>query len=127
MQHPWATCYQRCCMLAGFKAGTAGLDPDQLHPGCTSEGVEYADGVAAPSDAGDNDVRQPSFLLEYLFACFCTDDRLKIAHHTRVRMRPNGRSDQVEGCLHVRDPVADGLIDGILQRAAAAANRAHFC
>src|SRR5438105_10992625 len=114
-------------MLTGFKAGTTGLDTNQLHTGCTGEGVEHADGVAATADAGDNDVGQPPFLPENLFMRFCADDRLKIAHDTRVGMRPDGRSDQVEGCLHVGDPVADGLIDGILQSAATAGYRAYFC
>ena len=46
------------------------------------------------------------------------DDRLEVAHHHRIRMRPGGGPDAVVGRPDVGDPVADRLVHRVLERAA---------
>ena len=53
------------------------------------------------------------------------DDRLELAHHQRIRMRPERRAEQVVGVADVGHPVAHRLVDGVLQRAAARIHAAH--
>ena len=51
------------------------------------------------------------------------DDSLEVADHDRERVRAADRSQQVVGALDVGDPVAHGLVDGVLERAASGADR----
>ena len=46
------------------------------------------------------------------------DHRLEVAHHGGIRMRPRHRADDVERVTHGRDPVAQRLVHGVLERAA---------
>src|SRR5262245_43510712 len=52
----------------------AGLDTNQSHVAVLEKAVEDADGVAATADTGDDDVREPSSLIEHLASRFTTDD-----------------------------------------------------
>ena len=61
-----------------------------------------------------------------MFPGFLPDYRLKIAHHHRVRVRPDHRTDKVIGIADVAHPVADGFVDGVFQRLAAGGYRAYF-
>ena len=97
----------------------AGLDADQPHVAVVEERVEDADRVAAAADARDDRVGQPAGLLEDLRARLAADHRLELAHHQRIRMRPEHGAEQVVGVADVRHPVAHRLVDGVLQRAAA--------
>ena len=71
-------------------------------------------------------IRQPPGLGQDLLARLAPDDRLEIAHHGRVGMRAERRAQQVVGVAHIGHPVADGLVDGVFQGAAAAFHRAHL-
>ncbi len=53
---------------------------------------------------------------QHLLARLAADDRLEIAHHGRVRMRPRHRADAIERVVHIGDPVAQRLVHRILQR-----------
>ena len=76
--------------------------------------------VRAAADAGDDHVgvgaaEQGPALLAGLVA----DDPLELADHPRVRVRPHHRAEAVVGGLDGGHPVAQGLVDRVLQRAAA--------
>ncbi len=58
-----------------------------------------------------------------LRARLVADDRLEVAHHDRVGVRPGHRADDVVGVLDVRHPVAHGLVHRVLQRARARLHR----
>ena len=93
------------------------------------EGVEDADGIAAAADAGDDGIGQaPGAVLavEHLVERLAADDALEVAHHRRVGMRAKRAAEQVVGGAHVGHPIADGLVDGILERLAAALHAAHL-
>src|SRR5579871_4304276 len=102
-----------------MRARAASLDADQFHGGVIREGVEDADGVAAAADAGHYQVGQASLLRQNLLARLAADDGLEVAHDAWVGMRSDDRADQVEGGLDVRHPVANGLVDGVFERATA--------
>ena len=63
---------------------------------------------------------------EDLHARLVADHRLEVAHHGRVGVRPQRRAEQVVGVRDVGHPVADRLVDGVLQGACAAVDRAHL-
>ena len=113
-----AACRPRAICLA------AGLDADQPDVAIVDERVEDAHRVAAAADAGDDRVGQPAGQLEDLRARLAADHRLELAHHQRIRMRPEHRSEQVVGVGDVGDPVAHRLVDRVLQRAAAGVDAA---
>ena len=54
--------------------------------------------------------------VEHLLARLTADDRLKIAHHRRVRMRPGHGPDAIEGVVNIGDPVAQRVVHRILER-----------
>ena len=54
-----------------------------------------------------------------LRARLVADDALELAHHPRVRVRPDDRTDAVVRGLDRRDPVAQRLVDRVLERRAA--------
>ena len=62
---------------------------------------------------------------EHLAAGLEADHRLELADHERVRMRTEGRAEQVVGVGDVGHPVAHRLVDGVLQRAGAAVDASH--
>ena len=48
------------------------------------------------------------------------DHAMELAHHPRIRVRPHHRAQAVVGVLDGGHPVAHGLVDGVLERPAAA-------
>ena len=74
------------------------------------------DRVRPAADAGHDRVRQPPACAEHLGPRLAADHRLQLAHERGVGVRAGGRADQVVGRLDVRDPVADGLVHGLLER-----------
>eukprot|EP00960_Hanusia_phi_P039008 753688-Hanusia_phi.AAC.1 len=79
-----------------------------------NEGMEETDGVGSASDAGDNGVREPADLLQHLSTRLLADDRLEVADDGGEGMGADGGADDVVCVPHVGNPVAHGLIDGIL-------------
>ncbi len=113
------------CMVAKPWTASTGFNPDHSDLFIRHEIVEQADRVAAAANAGDEHIGKPSFLLQDLGSHFAADDRLKIANHEWIRMRPENRAKHVIGCADVRYPIAHRFIDGVLQRLAARRNRHH--
>ena len=99
-------------------AVTPRLDADELHTVEPDEPGEDADRVRAAADARDDDVRKRAGAFEDLLSCFVADHVLQLLHHPRERMRTDDRADHVVRRLDVRDPVAERLVDRVLQRAA---------
>ncbi len=121
-----STVHRRGVAIRHFQSVAAGFDAVNLHLPVVEEIVEQAHRVRAAADAGDQRVGQPSFALQHLLAHFPADDRLEIAHHRRIGMRPGHRADDVEGVLDIRHPVAQRVVHGVLERAVARRDRHHL-
>ena len=59
-------------------------------------------------------------------AALAADDAVEVAHHGGVGMRAEDAAEEVVGGADVGDPVAHGLVDGVLQGLRAGADAAHF-
>ena len=81
---------------------------------------EQADRVRAAADAGDDRIGQAAELVDHLRPRLAADHPLEFAHHGRERMWPSGGAEQIMGCLEARRPVAQRLVDRVLERPAAA-------
>ena len=114
---------ERGRMQAGREAVAGRLDAVDLDVAVVEEGVEQADGVGAAADGGDQRIRQAALRRQHLLARLAADDALEVAHHGRIGMRPGHRADAVEGGLDVGDPVAQGLVHGVLEGARARLHR----
>src|SRR5262249_38825128 len=102
---------------ARLGAEPARLDADETHVWQIDEPRERADGVRAPADARHDEVRVgPVEDLAGLLARLVADDALELAHHPRERMRADDGADAVVRRLDARDPVAQRLVDCVLQR-----------
>ena len=101
----------------------AGLDTDHCHPRLVEKGMEQAHRVRAAADAGDQRVGEAAFGLFELHPRLVPDDRLEVAHHHRVGVRPGDRTDDVECVVDMSDPVAQCLVHRVLQRGGARMHR----
>ena len=72
-----------------------------------------------PPTAATTRSGKPAFGGEKLLPGLDADDRLEVAHHLRIGMRPGGGADQVIGVVDIGDPVAQRLVHGVLERAVA--------
>ena len=104
------------CRPARVHAGPSRLAADDPHGGVVEEGVEQADGVRSAADARDGDVGQPARQLEHLGAGLLPDDPLKVAHERREGVRARRRAEDVVRRVDVGHPVAEGLVDRVLER-----------
>ncbi len=77
--------------------------------------MEDADGVGTATDAGGDRIGQPTGERLHLGASLQTDDALQIAHHHRERMRTRRGAEAIVGGVSIGDPVAQRLIDRILE------------
>src|SRR3954471_11045646 len=97
-----------------------------LDLGIVQERMEQAHRVRAAADAGDERIGQTSCRRQHLLARFVSDHRLKVAHHHRIGVRPGDRADAVKGVRDIRDPVAQRLVHGILERLRSRLDRTHL-
>ena len=104
---------------------TGGLDADQLDAGVIDEVREHADGVGAPTHAGDDRVRQTPCQPQDLGAGLTGDDPVVLAHDRGEGVGAGGRAQKVVGVGEGGGPVAQRLVDGVLERAGAAVHRHH--
>ena len=111
------------CVAAGVDAVAAGLEAVELHRGVIQETVEEADGVGTAADAGSHGVGQASGLGDDLLAGLLADDLVEVADHGGERVSAGDGAQQVVGVVHVGDPVAQGLVDGVLERLRACRHR----
>ena len=107
----------------GVDAVAGRLEAVQLDRRVVEEGVEDADRVRSAAHAGDHGIRKSSGELEHLGARLLADDLLEVAHHGRERMRAGRRAEDVVGGLDGRHPVAQRLVDRVLERARAGRDR----
>src|SRR5437764_13802935 len=77
-------------VFAGSNSFAAGFDSNHAHAGVAQERMEQTNGVAAATDAGDEQIGQTLFAVENLLPRFLADDALKIAYHHRIRMGAEG-------------------------------------
>jgi hypothetical protein len=76
--------------------------------------MEEAHRVGAAADACNERVGKAALRLQHLLAGLAADDRLEIAHHRRVGVRPRDGADHVKRVVHMRDPVAQRLVHRVL-------------
>ena len=117
---PTAPPRKRAACSPSSQPRAARLDADEPRPRLVEEGAEQADRVAAAADAGDRQVRPGAAgLLLELPLRLVADHLLEVAHHARIGVRPEHRAQHVVGVAHVGHPVAQRLVDGVLERPAA--------
>src|SRR5690606_29322629 len=104
---------------ARVQAFAGGLDADQLDGFVLDVGMEDADGIRPATHRGDHIVGLAACVARHLFAAFAADDGLEVAHHAGIGIRAGHGADDVEGVLDIGDPVAHGLVQGVLQGARA--------
>src|SRR5438093_621965 len=109
-------------MLPEIGAAPAGLYADQADRLVLQHLVEESDRIRSAADAGHGGIRQPSSALAELSERLAPDDRLKVAHHHRIRMRAQDGAEDVVRGANVGDPIANRFVDRILQRPASAGN-----
>src|SRR5262245_45639141 len=108
-------------------AAAAGLDADQLYGRIIEKRGKCADGIRSAADTRDHAIWQTADTVKALAARLLADDPLEGAHDVRIRVRTNGRTEQVVTRLDGSYPIAEGLADGVLERACAGGDRADLC
>ena len=81
--------------------------------------------LGTAAHAGIDPRRHLAVLRQNLASGLLADDGLEPGHHLRKGMRPADRADNVVGAVHGGDPVAKGLVHGVLQGARAVRDRRH--
>ncbi len=131
VQHAGAAQLQRARVLARIHAFARGFHTDQTGVFVRDVGVEDAHGVAAATHAGNHRV---GLLLSHLQAfehlghlreAFFANHALEVAHHHGVGVRARHGADDVEGVVHIGDPVAHGFVERVLEGFAARLDRDH--
>jgi len=89
--------------------------------------IENAYSVGASPYTCDNFIGQFSFCFVELLSGFPANDALNIAYHHRVRMRSGNSAYDIEGISCMCNPVANGVIHGILEGARSALYSMNLC
>ena len=97
----------------------AGFDPDEFDVCVVQKTREHPDGVRSATHTGVYAVGQAPRAGEHLLPRLVTDDRLEPRHHCGEGVGSTDGAQGVVGRVHVGDPVAKRLVDGVLERAAA--------
>src|ERR1700693_1280976 len=75
-------------VLSARDPQAAGFDTDHFHLLVSNKCVEESYGIAAPTDAGNEAIRQPAFCRQDLSPSFTPDDGLEVTDHHRIGMGP---------------------------------------
>ena len=126
MQHPRPATAERRRVLARIQPMPRRFHADQPHRGIVQERVKQPNGIAPAADGRNRHIRQPPFGLLHLRLRLNADNTLKIAHHRRIRVRSSGSPDNIKSVVHIRHPVAHGVVHRILQRRGARTHRNHL-
>src|SRR5439155_26652469 len=108
--------------LAETWAVAPGPDADQLARLVANEWMKHAGRIAAAADTGDDHIGQPRDLIQALLPRLTADDRLKIPHDHRKRVRADHAAQDVMRVLDARHPIAQSFVDRIPE---GPATRAH--
>ena len=119
VQHTGHPAAHRRAVLAGLQAVSTRFHAHQPRRSVEETG-ERADRVRPSADARDDEVGIGAEDRAALFARFVAHDPLELAHHPRIRMRADDGPDAVVRGLDGGDPVAQRVVDRVLQRRAAA-------
>ncbi len=101
---------------AGGHAVATRLEPVQGDRNVRDEVREDPQRVGAAADARGDRVGQPAVPLQHLGSRLGADHPLELPHQQRERVRAGDRTDQVVGVLDAGDPVAHGVVHGVLER-----------
>src|SRR5262249_35025879 len=115
VQHSGAAAGDAGRVAAGLDAVAASLEAVQAYPGVGDERVEDADRVGAATHARGDGVGQATGHIEALLPRLDADPANEVAHHHRERVRTCRGAQQVVGGVDVGDPVAQRLVDGVLE------------
>ena len=113
-------------VAARGEAVASRLAPQQRHPRVVEEGRERADGVRAPAHARAHHVGQAPLGREQLGARLVADDALQVPHQLREGVWARGRAEDVVGGRGVRHPIAERLVDRVLECRRAGRHRDHL-
>ena len=99
----------------GVKTVARSLAAQQLNARVVDKRRERANRVRAATHARHDDVGQAPLGGKQLGACLVTDDTLEVTHELGERVRTRGGAENVVRRLNVGHPVAERLVDGILE------------
>ena len=85
--------------------------------------MEHADSVGTTTDASNQRVRQAADLGTGLVNQLAADDGVEVAHQHRIRVWAGDGADHVEGVVNIGHPVAQRLVERVLERAGATGHR----
>ena len=112
---------------AGLDAVAAGLEAVDRDVLVVEERGEQADRVGAAADAGRDRVRAARRTARGTAARASSPmPRHEVADHARERVRAGGGAEEVGRVVDAGDPVAQRLVDGVLERGAAGLDRDHL-
>src|SRR4249920_1075152 len=114
---------ERPAVLAEPVPPAAGFDADEPHARFGQECLEDADRVAPTADAGDHRVRVAPLALAELHPGLVADHALAIAHERGERMGSRDRAEDVVRVDHARRPVAQRLVERVLEGSASGGDR----
>ena len=106
---------QRGCVLTGLQALATRLNAVHRYALILQKGVKQSDCIGAATHAGHQRIRQLTALRQALRTRLTPNDALKVPYEHGIRMRTCDRANDVEGILHVRDPVTHGFVHGVFQ------------
>ena len=95
-------------------------------PGSSAKPEKRPMAFEPPPDARRDDVGVAAEERPALLAGLVADHAVELPHHPRVRVRAHHRAEQVVARLDRGHPVAHGLVDGVLERAAARRRGTHL-
>ncbi len=123
LQHAFAAERDAGRVPTGLDAVTARFEAVQTDRLVVEERLEDAHRVRPATDARGDRVRQASDAVEHLLPRFFADHLVELADHLREGVRTGDGAQQVVRGLDVRHPVAEGVVDGVLQRAGTGLDR----
>ena len=113
-------------MTTRFQALTGSFHANQARALVWDVGVEDTHGIAATAHAGHHRIGLAALVeVGHLVQALFADDALEVAHHHRVGVWAGHGTDDVERVFDVGHPVAQRLVERVLQGATATFHRHH--
>ena len=102
-------------MFSTDDPSTPGLNSGHADRVVIEKGIKKSDGIAATTDACDEQIGQSLLPLQDLPAGLISDDPVKVTNYHRVGMGAKCRSQDVMRVADIGDPVTHRFVDGLLQ------------